>query len=46
MDGENLECAVGNPIILDGLGVSSVAQLGIKMMGLQVMSNLWIIGKS
>ena len=45
LDDGNLECGVDNPIYLDGLDVSSVADLGIKVMGPQVMSNFWIIGK-
>ena len=38
MDGGNLECGLGNPVIWM-TWVSSVADLGIKVMGPQVMSN-------
>ena len=44
-DDGNLECGVDNPIDLDDLGVSSVADLGIKVLGPQVMSNFSIIRK-
>ena len=46
MDGGNLECGVGNPIIWMTWVFLSVADLGIKVMGPQVMATFGSWGKS